>query len=127
MIYLYLLIETINLIYTSRFGLKRPLDQPLAYSKVRMFLKSLKYITAVISAIIFFSDGNILTTLIIIVLPFLTEKALYSFCKKKALERLVTLYTNKEKMKKDIMEPKEAKEVASTIFESEVREGALTF
>lgn len=65
--------------------------------------------------------------LTIVVLPFLIEKILYVFCKNKALERLIVFYTSKEKMKKDVMKKEEAKEVASTVLESDIRSGSLTF
>lgn len=125
LILIYLLIEAINILFTSRFGFSHPMDRPLAYTTVRKVLVGVRYLIVLI--ILFLSlSSNILPGLIFLLLPFAIDKIIFKYCKNREKQRLIRLYTSKENSPKP-MSQKEAEDVANTMIEMHIKNKEYSF
>lgn len=113
-ILIYLIVEAINIIFTSKFGFSPSLHQPLAYRSVRRILIAIRYLLV---TVIFFINFNtsFLLGLAFLITPFFVDKVILQFCKKRERNKLIKLYMSKEGNSKP-MSKDDAEETANTMI-----------
>ncbi len=114
-VFIYLLIEAVNIFFTSKFGFSHAMDQPPAYRDVRKVLMVARYILV---ALIFFLsfNSNIIAGTIFLIAPLIVDKIILQFCKRRERKRLIKLYMRKEDNPKP-MSKKDAQATAKTMVE----------
>jgi len=121
----YLIVETINIIYTSKFGFSHAMDQPMPYRDTRKVLVTVRFILVIL--IFFLSvDSNLGVGIVFLIAPALIDKIIFQFCKNRERKRLIKLFMSKED-NPNPMSKKDAEESANDLlnFYSENNEYAF--
>lgn len=111
---IYLIVEAVNIIFTSKFGFSHPMDQPLAYRSVRRILITIRYLLVIVIFSINFNN-NLLLGLVFLIAPFFVDRVIFQFCKKRERNKLIKLYMDKEGNSKP-MSKKDAERTANTMI-----------
>lgn len=88
-IYLYPIVELLNIVYTLKFALKAPSWRPAKYKQVRFYFKGIKYCLAVASGTYLILSQFYLYALLILIAPFLIERVLFVYCRARAIQQMV--------------------------------------
>ena len=91
---IYVIVEATNIIYTAIFGFSHPMDQPVAYKKIRNYSVFIRY-TLVVLAFLSIYKTNLLLAIIILFTPLVIDKIIFQYCKKREKSKLVKLYMKK--------------------------------
>ncbi len=127
---LYSFVEIMNVFYTARFGIRAIENQPITYIKVRFWLRAIKYSCAVIVSFTLLAKGALILGVIILLLPYIVEKLLYLFCRRRAVKKLVKLLCNKNGKHDENEEPmsyEDAKRIAPDMVEDEIKYRGMLF
>lgn len=82
LVLIYLIVEAVNIIFTSKFGFSHSMHQPLAYRSVRRILIAIRYLLVTVIFFINF-NSNLLLGFAFLITPFFVDKAIFLFCKKR--------------------------------------------
>lgn len=132
---LYFIIETVNVFYTVRFGIKDRFDQPLRYKEVRFCLRIVKYLFVVIAAIVLLTNGTLMLGAVVLLLPYIVEKLLYLFCRYRAIKKGVDALSNKSGKydeldlikKQNFMSYEEAERITPKLIDEDIKRGRMFF
>lgn len=114
-ILVYLIIEAINIIYTSKFGFSPIESQPFAYRSVRKVSIVSRHLLVIIIFLTSF-NSSLFVGIIFLLAPFIIDKIIFQFCKRREKKRLAKLYMSKEDNPKPMLK-KEAEKTANTMIE----------
>ena len=126
-IILFLFFEIANILFTVRFGIKRPLDQSLNYRKVRLWLRMASYILATITSVIYLLNGLFFVGTFIFFLPYIIEKFLYWFCRRRAIRRTNDNLVNQGKHGNQTLAHEDAESAALSIVDGELKLKEILF